>query len=263
MRKCVFALIAVCLLLKPAFTVYADLIYEPDNGFYQQHRRQIVYLGRSFMASGTGGSLSVKKDPGFRNDIAKLQNGEVTYVQYSCLYDGEFWGFTSEFSGWIKLDQMLVMYDYVAFEEDHRDELYPYDGDFSQIKETRSAIAWAWPGSDVYIWTYENLDTENFRVSYAYKDNEGREWGFVTYLYGGRNIWVCLSDPLNRDLPAFNPAPEPIPWVSETTHINIERSGMSLFVLITIFTAVLVVSTVVLINVYWRPNKTNPGGKND
>jgi len=140
---------------------------------------------------------------------------------YFCLYGGEFWGFTYEFSGWIKLDQMLVMYDYVAFEEDHRDEFYPYDGDFTQIKEARSAIAWAWPGSDAHIWTYEDLETENFRVSYAYKDNEGREWGFVTYLYGGRNIWVCLSDPLNRDIPAFNPAPEPMPWVAETNAIGI------------------------------------------
>ena len=263
MKKRVFALVTILFLLMPALVAHADVVIEVENDFYKQHQSQIVYLGRSFAANGADGSVPVKKAPAAGNDIAKLQNGEVVNIQYSCLYGGDFWGFTFEYSGWIKLDQMLVLYDYVAFEEEHSEELYSYSGTFTQIKETRAAVAWAWPGSGNPLWTYEDFNTENLRVSYTYRDNEGREWGFITYLNGGRNIWICLSEPLNRDMPAFNPAPEPMPWVSDTVHTDIEKTGASPIVLIVVLIAALVIGTAVLIKVFWKPNKINTGGNAD
>ena len=262
MKKRIISIIAVCFLLLPSLVVYADVIVEPENAFYNQYRNQIIYLGRSFSANGADDFVSVRKEPGSKSEIAKLQNGEVTYVQYSCLYDGDFWGFTFEYFGWIKMEQFSVLYDYVAFEEDHFDELYQYSGDYTEIKETRSAVAWPWPGADAPLWTFEDLDMGSFRASYAYKDDVGREWGFVTYLYGSRNVWFCLSDPLNRDIPAFNPAPEPSVWESETVHIDIReyvdtqgKETSILFVIIGLV-AVLVIGTAVLIKVFWKPDKT-------
>ena len=160
MKKFIITLMTVCFLLMPSFVAYADVIVEPENNFYTRHRNQIIYLGRSFSANGEDGFVSVKKEPGSKNEISKLQNGEVVYIQYSCLYDGEFWGILTYVgtpndgkTGWIKLDEMLVLYDYVAFEEEHFDEIYPYNGDYAEIKETRSAIAWPWPGADAPLWT--------------------------------------------------------------------------------------------------------------
>jgi len=258
MTKSVFAIVMAFLLLLAPIKAYADVIFEPDNDFYKQHEAQILFLGRTFCANGTDGSASVKKEPGAKSDTAEIQNGETTYIQYSCLFNGDYWGFTSEYSGWVKMDQMLVLYDYVAFEEDHQAELYTYSGDYAEIKKTGAAVAWPWPGADAPLWTIENLDTTNFSVTYAYKDEEGREWGFVSYIYGSRNIWVCLSDPMNSDIPAFNPAPPPTPWVSDTVHTDIEKlenPSSANLTLIIILVAALVIGTVVLIKVFWKPNK--------
>jgi len=268
MFKRVFVILVLCFFFMPTLGAYADAIIDPDNDFHTRHASKAVYLGRSFVANGEDGHVAIKYEPGSKDDIASLKNGEVAYMQYSCLYDGDFWGFTYEYSGWMKLDQMLVLYDYVAFAEDHWDEFYSYNGDYTEIKKTQALIAWPWPGADAPLWTVENIATTNFYVSHAYKDIQGREWGFVAYLYGSRNIWVCLSEPLNRNLPAFNPAPEPDIWVSETTHVDIkqyvsENEFPTLIVIIVLVTMV-VVCTAVLIRVFWEPNKTNiEGKKND
>jgi hypothetical protein len=108
MRKCAFALIAICFLMLSSHVAYADVIIEPDNRFFNRHRNQIVYLGRSFSANGTDGYASVVRAPGSGREIAKLQNGDVVYLQFSCLYNGNHWGFTFQFSGWIKIDDLLV-----------------------------------------------------------------------------------------------------------------------------------------------------------
>jgi hypothetical protein len=267
MKKWSFALIAVCLLLMSDFTAYADLIYEPDDDFYKQHQRQTVYLGRNFTSNGADESVSVRKEPGLENEIAKLPNGEVVFVLYSCLYDGDFWGFTVEYSGWIMLNQMLVLYDYVSFDEEHKGEFYSYNGDYAEIKESRSVVVWSWPGCDNYLWTFEDVDIENFRVSHAYIDNEDREWGFVTYMYGSSNLWICLSEPMNRDMPVLDTAPEPMPWVSETVHVDIKqyvpKKEFSTPVIVIILVAVLVIGAIVLIRVFWKLNKIEPGGKSD
>jgi len=43
----------------------------------------------------------------------------------------------------------------------------------------------------------------------TYVDDEGREWGFIAYIYGHRQIWVCLDDLSNQEIPAFSAAPVP------------------------------------------------------
>ena len=267
MLKRFFVILVLCFFLTPTLVVYADLIAETKNDFYARHESQIVYLGRSFVANGEDGTVAIRYEPGSKNDIGQLQNGEIVYILYSCLYDEDFWGFTTEYSGWVQLDQMLVLYDYVAFEKAHLDELYSYNGDYTEIKEARSAIAWPWPGADDFLWTIEDLDITNFYVTYAYKDEQGREWGFVPYLYGNRNVWVCLSDPLNRDLPVFHPAPKPDLWVFETVHVDIkqyapENEFPALYVIF-VLVFVLVAGTAVLIRMFYKPNQIKSEGKNN
>jgi hypothetical protein len=186
----------------------------------------------------------------------------VAHIEVSCLYGGDFWGFTYEFSGWVNLGQMLVMYDTIAFAEEYQAELYSYDGDYKAIEETRSAVVWPWPGADYYLWTVEDMDTEYFRVSFAWKDMDGREWGYVPYIYGSTDVWICLSDPLNHDIPAFNLGPGPIPWVSETEHTDIKKSEDSKLLIIIVIVAAVVVGTLLLIKVLWKkPGKNKLPGK--
>jgi len=257
MKKIFIALIAVCLLLAPTFYAYADVLIEPENEFYSLHRSQIVYLGRNFTPSGAEGSVPIKSEPGARGELARLQNGEKVYLQYSCLYEGEFWGFSTEHSGWLPIGQMLVLYDYVAFLEEYAEEFDLYLGNYEEIKEAGAVIAWPWPGADAPLWTITDIDAENFRVIYAYTDSEGREWGFVRYSYSSSNYWVCLSDPINRDIPVLNPAVPPSPWESETAHINIEKTAGPPLALIIGLVAAVAIGTAILIRVLWKPGHMN------
>ena len=263
MVKRFVAILVVGFLLIPALAAYADAIAVPENNFFNQHRNDCVYLGRSFYVSAAAtGFVQIKNKPGSSRTESEIENGEVIYIDYSCLYKGEFWGFTGQHLGWVKIDDLLlVLYDYVAFDEDHVKDFYIYKGDYAALKKTKSAIAWPWPGADSSLWTIEDIDTANFWVLHAYKDEQGREWGFVTYLYGSANIWFCLSDPLNKDIPAFNPAPKPTKWESDTKHNDIGKTENPTLVLIIILVAALVIGTIILIKVFWKPNKT--GGKNN
>lgn len=236
-----------------------DVIEEPENDFYKLHQNQIIRLGRSFTANGKNGSVPVKKEPGLKTTDAKIQNGEVTYIRYSCFYNKRFWGFTPEYNGWVRMGEMLVMYDYVAFEEDHRNKFYnPRNYADAEIKRNRAAVAWPWPGADAYLWIFKDLDMRNINITHAYNDNYGRQWGFAAYY----NIWICLSDPLNLDIPAFNPAPKPEVWMPKTAPVDVKRSVDQAVTLIAVLVAALVTGTVVLINVFWKPNKTKAGVRN-
>ncbi|MCL2162864.1 MAG: hypothetical protein FWH55_00425 [Oscillospiraceae bacterium] len=271
MGKKLIAALIFSFLLMPTLVAYADVIVEPENDFFNRYRNECVFLGRSFCAVDEDGTTPVKKAPNSAENVAYVASAEIIYVEYSCLYKGEFWGLTSrypdngwqELYGWVKLNEFYVLYDYVAFEEDYSKDFYAYNGDFDTIKETRAAIAWPWPGADSPLWTIEDIDITNFRVLHAYKDRQDREWGFVTYLYGSPNIWFCLSDPLNRDIPVFNPAPKAMKWEPETVHNDIGKSGNTVLVIIIILVVLLVVSTVILIKVFWKPNEQKLGGYGD
>jgi hypothetical protein len=154
------------------------------------------------------------------------------------------------------------LYDYVAFEEDNLDKFYAYEGDYAKIKETRSAIAWPWPGADAYLWTYEDLDAENFRVSHAYKDEEGREWVYIIIWDGFRGGmsrggstegWVCMGNLENMQIPAFNPAPEPQKWQPDALATR-NMLTLPLPLLIIIIVAALGLGTAVLIRVFRKPS---------
>ena len=260
MKKSAFILLAIlCILLSFTQVALADAIIVPENDFFEDHREHIIYLGRNFVVNSESGSVSVRAYPEAIEDISTLKNGDIVYIQYSCLYDGSFWGFifsqqASPFTdGWVMLSDFLVLYDYVAFEEDHIDELYPHTGDLTTIRDIGAMHLWPWPGSAAPMWTVEGVNVDSLIISHAFMDEYGNEWGFLRYAYGGSNVWVNISDPLNRDLPVFNPTPAPMPWVSDTEHIDIATLGNQIIVLITGLVAALVVITAILIRIVWNP----------
>ena len=264
MKKRIFILLAAAILIIPAFIAYGDAIFErTSNDFYYKYNDECLLLDRSFVNMGDK-PISVMLAPNSKKELALIEPEEVVHIYSSCLYKGDFWGITSrDPRGWVKLSELLVLYDYVAFEEEHLEEFYTYKGDYSEIEKTKSALAWGWPGADAPMWTFEDLDTTSFSVLYAYKDSDGREWGFVTYLYDSPNIWLCLNDPLNRDMPVLNPAPKATVWESETAHNDIFENTENPAPLIIILVLVLVIGTALLIRVFWKPNSGKAGNKND
>ena len=262
MKRLLLLFIAIYILALP-LAASADAIIEPDNSFYKRNSSQCVYLGRNFCVNTNGDYVSVRKEPD-AGEISQIKNTEIIYVAYSCLYDGEYWGVTTYEgvpgggkSGWVKMEQLLVLYDYISFEEEYFNEFYSYIGDFSEIKEAGAAIAWPWPGSGNALWTMNDLNAEAIHISHAYQDNQGREWGFVPYLYGNRNFWICITDPVNRDIETFNSETGPIRWETDTKHPEIKKTDNTMIVLITILVTLLVVGTAILIKGFWKPQKEN------
>ena len=265
-RGFIVTLSAIIFLLLCPLAVRADVIITPENDFFTRHYSECVFLGRTFTANGKGGNLSVKLEPGAQKEVASLANGETVVIQYTYDYNGQTWGATimsyqGKPDGWIPMDQLLLNYDYISFAQEHQSEFYAYTGDLSELLNAGTIVFWTWPGSGEQVWTYTSdgslTAVDNWLTpQHVYKDSAGRAWGFIPYFYGARNAWVCLSDPSNQAIPAFHPAPSPQPWPSgDPGTQNIQPGGLSAPLLIIILVAALAVGTLILIRIFWKPNK--------
>ncbi len=270
-RYFTFLLLVVSLLLMFPLVANADVLIEPNNDFYTRHRSECVSLNRRFYVNGESGGVSVKKEPGSKTETAVIENGGIVNIMFTYDHKGEIWGVTEISTddkaydkwpnGWIPMNELLLVYDYISFAEEHQSEFYSYTGEYNMLYETDDIVFWTWPGSGEKAWILEhewrNTETDsNFlKASHAYMDADGHEWSFFGYVYGNKNTWICLSDPGNTDISAFNPPPQPELW--QPDNINTSTNGLSTPVLIIGLVVVLVIGTVVLIRVFWKPNKGN------
>ena len=269
MKKCrsTVLIILVIFLMLP-ITARADVLFVPNNSFYERHSSECTYLNRYFYTNSKDGFVIIKKEPGSKTETAAIENGETVNIIFTYNHNGELWGVTEIYTpgknsserpnGWIPMNQLLLKYDYISFEEDHRDEIYDYTGDDEALTNAPELVLWSWPGSGSVSHTMQGpLSSSGYGgpldFPYAYMDEEGREWGYLSYWYGIRNLWVCISDPSNADIPAFNPAPAPELWQSSAPPDTGGR--LSAPWLVTILVVVLVVGTVILVRVFWKPKK--------
>ena len=270
-RGLVFLLLTVSLLLTLPFAARADLIIAPyNNVFFTRHRDECTYLWQRRYANGENGFVSAKEEPGSEKETIAVENGERLNIMFTYNYEGEEWGVatihTSEqsavpISGWIPMEQLLLLYDELSFAEEYGHEFYRYIGSYDSLKTAEELVFWSWPGSGI-MQNPESIPgsiisakNEEYSFFSAYKDEEGREWIHASYVQGRESsgVWVCISDPENREIPAFNPPPELAPWLSATP----SKSALSTPWLITILVAVLVAGTVVLVRIFWKPKKTS------
>ena len=241
----ILVILLLCFLLAAPHAVYADAITQVDNSFFNRHQNDILPLGRSFIVDGEDGSVEIKEKPGTAEGLYQIENGDIVFVHYSCLFDGEYWGFIN--AGWVRLDQMLVLYDNISFVEDHADEFYSYEGTYEALEKAGGAVAWSWPGSGVRLRTIGDMQGWEFNRAYTWTDPEGREWGLERGYQGFSDSWVCLSDPMNGDMPAFNPAPPPAVWVSDKEHVDLGKTRNPMVLLAVVLIAAVAVVTIVLI----------------
>ena len=134
MKRIFCALLAAAMLLLPCMAL-ADVILEPEDSFYKRHSDQCTYqAGRTYIASGEGGSAPVYGAPD-RGELRRLSNGEETVCQW--LYtdgNGAQWALISDGSGWINLYDFKVKYDWVEFEREHKDEIKHEDAEVDAAK---------------------------------------------------------------------------------------------------------------------------------
>ena len=257
----------------------ADIIPEPSDNFYERNRADCEYINRVFYANGESGYIMLKNEPGSRDEVIAFVNGTIVNVSFTYDRNGEQWGvITYETAagqgdewntntGWIPMSELVVVYDYISFNEDHAGEIYDYSGGSpDSLSENLEIVIWAWPGSGEVLRTLTTSSGRDFTEGEltwltpekAYTDADGREWGFIPYFYSSRNTWLCLSDPTNADIPAFNPAPTPqLRTPIDPGALPSPRSGFPMLPIIISLVAIVVIGSAILIKIFWKPNKAN------
>lgn len=192
----VFVLLLSAVLCLPAM---ADVIVEPSGDlFYETHRDECDYVNRGFLVNGEKGSAPVYNAPNSFVQVQHLANG--TRVSISHVWtdkDGAQWGTGWSIPGWMRLDDLALIYSTEEFVEDHAAELAPYDGSADTLSEV---FMYSYPGG-VYLHTMPIGDPDNLPTyTYIYTDADGLRWTYVGYYCGHRNAWLCIDDPMNGHL---------------------------------------------------------------
>ena len=198
MKKVIGLCMVLVSLVLCSQTVRADVIWEPQNSFYEKHSNKCEYVDREFMANGPNGEVIVYKSPENAAEIGTMKNGETTWVTWTYTdADGTVWGYPNRVAdGWVPMDYMQVVYDYISFEEEHGNEFVEESGFVDEFYMKRSIYLWNYPGSTVFAEIDMTGDWADRLPEYnkTYVDEAGRKWGFCGYYYGQRNFWVCLDD---------------------------------------------------------------------
>jgi hypothetical protein len=248
-----------------ALFAHADVVM--DNDFFMKNREKTIQVtndewggrwgGVMFIVESPNGYVAPKMKPGSREGMPSFvemrggepffeeltfENGSIIAISHAYRHRGEYWGvmtYSHTYSppGWVRMDELLLVYTSGDFGSENFERFYRYTGDFDAVLSADRIVVWQWPGSDREKMVFERADLEegigeagwdftplnfdsflNFR--HTYKDKDGREWGNVFSNVTGSG-WFCLSDPENNsDIPAFHPAPESRPWVSGADYEN-------------------------------------------
>ena len=209
MRRLRGILLAALLAVSLAAPAAADVIWEPEDSFYQKHAEACQLLQRSFYTNGPEGYVNFYRSPESDTVTGQAENGTRFHIYWQY---GD-WGYveTEDVTGWAPLEEFQLIYDYISFEEEYGDQFQPYDAEacapLLEEWEGDTLVLWPYPGAEQadYVWQdaadpMEQLKEYGFAQIFV--DEEGLTWGFCAYLYGERNFWVCLDAPAGRDDPA-------------------------------------------------------------
>lgn len=175
----------------------ADLIVEPENRFYFRHKKDCEFWNRTCIAR----EETVKwKSPNSSLEKGILKKEAEVYI--TVVYTDEKglkWGLVENGDDWVLMADMDLIYESDEFLADHWNEIT----EAAQPKtfpEGTKMIVWTYPESgairDADWTTPKDLD-----ITTIYTDAEGREWGYVSYFLGNRELWFCLSDLENETIP--------------------------------------------------------------
>ena len=212
-KRLISLLFAVSVMLSLASPALADIIWEPENSFYEKHRNECVYENRAYELAGYDGSVSLWSAPNGTVQ-QELPNGGQGTVQFRWSGDGVEWGYLYNVlenwqeGGWAPMDDLTLIYDSRQFLEDHASEIL--EGDPVPV-DFDSAVLYSYPGGPVSGILKEDAAYMPFSEVFStlYTDGDGCRWGYVGYYMGHRNGWVCLDDPLNEQLDTNIVAVEP------------------------------------------------------
>ena len=174
----------------------ADVIFEPENNFYERHSDECSYFDRSCLA---GADTYLWDAPNLTTEGGKLQKGDSIYISF--VYtdnDGLEWGLAETQDKWILMADLYLEYGSPEFMEEHSDEIYedePY-----LLSDGTVFVSWSYPESGVINSSGASV-MDDYEITTFYKDPDGRLWGYTAYMYGTRDVWICLSDMSDTNIP--------------------------------------------------------------
>lgn len=195
LRMVISACIAVFVFGHP-LSASADVIFEPDNDFYGRHSDECTYFNRSCIA---GADTYLWDAPNLVTGGQSAQEGEQIYISF--VYtdkDGIEWGLAEYLDQWILMADLYLEYGSPEFMEEHSGEIYedePY-----LLSGGTVFVLWSYPESGVISQGYASVP-DDYEISTFYTDPDGRLWGYSAYMYGTRDIWICLSDMADTNIP--------------------------------------------------------------
>lgn len=201
-------LLAVCCIA----AVGADVIFEPDDSFYDNHRDQCEYHSRSYTANGPNGDVTVYESPESDKTIAVLPNGETLPIYYIFADAADIpWGFYENWqtgvSGWVPMEYLELIYDEISFREEFGSQLLEETGALSAEHTGQTVKFWSYPGSTGYLEVSVETDYAP-EYQMVYTDVNGARWGRVGYYMAIKGYWVNLDDPTADYDTLYPDAPE-------------------------------------------------------
>ena len=211
MKRFAIALILAALLGALALPAAADVAYLPRDSFLEKHLSDCRYENRWYWTNGAEGYVLAHKTPdakeavplpnGGRYIISNVYKGEWGVLEYDRESLGNKLSGDNSVSAWVRMSDMTADYDNQSFMADHGAELVQETAELDWNR-TDTVYVYRYPGSGVVT---DSLSPEWFgqdQISFGplFTDPAGRRWGYCGYLYGHRDLWVCLDDPYNGAL---------------------------------------------------------------
>ncbi len=198
------ALLLALTLTAPA--ALADVVWEPvSDSFYDSHRDDFSYFGRSLYLNGQDGVTVLYKSPD-GDVIGSVPNGETVYAEHSwrdwyLIFDPTAEEYSMD-TCYIRISDAVPVYDSAAFLAEYGESITTVGTPrYPTLPEDagQKVCLYSYPGSGE-VWT--TMDPEGCPgCSLLFTDEDGLAWGFVNYWYGVRDVWMCLDDPCNDTLP--------------------------------------------------------------
>ena len=245
-------LVTVLFIARP---VQADIIWTPNDDFFNAHYEECEQLERSYTANGEKGYIAIKKNPNSKETVANKENGTEFYVSFTYTDEKDrVWGVVEydDSTGWILMEELVVIYDDVSFLEEHKNEFQAYQGEFDDyVPEEEPVQFYQYPGSGASISAMQ-IKEDKPEISYTYKDSEDRLWGYVNYYFKHRG-WICFNDPTNASIPGSKVLPQ-VTVIPRTSELP-KPSGFfasTEVILLAILVIAVVIGTGVIIRIFWK-----------
>lgn len=190
--------VLICSLLSE-ISAKADVIWVPENSFYEENHQDCEYVERNFLANGPDGEVILYRSPESSEIMETWENGHTAHISYTYRdNEGVVWGLSENSErkgGWVPMEYMEVIYDAISFTEEYGTEFMEESGFLGEDYIGESIYIWEYPGSEkcfpVEITKEMNLP-EYYKV---YVDDDGRKWGYLGYYYGFDDAWICVDAP--------------------------------------------------------------------